>query len=76
MFVQRDFCSFRNFWEISSDSEAFTEDGSRGASPPFGEAIVRETLSWRTSWGWANSGFGILLLVWGLFWNWVVLFKS
>lgn len=39
-----------------SSFEASTEEGSRGASPPLGEAIEMETCGARTSYGWANSG--------------------
>jgi hypothetical protein len=57
VFVQRAFCSARNFVDVASDLNISTEDGSSGASPPLGEAMVKETLLWRTSWGWANSGY-------------------
>jgi hypothetical protein len=59
--VQRAFWVFRKLTEVSSLNIS-TEDGSRGASPPLGEAMVKETLLWRTWWGWANSGFVVLVL--------------
>lgn len=31
----------RNWVDLGSDLNISTEDGSRGASPPFGEAIVK-----------------------------------
>lgn len=58
MCVQSDFCSVKNLIDVGSDLNISTEDGSRGASPPFGEAIVNSTLLWRTSQGWASSGWG------------------
>jgi hypothetical protein len=57
VFVQSGFCSARNVVATGSDSNIFTDDGSSGASPPLGDAMVSETLECRTSCGWANSGF-------------------
>lgn len=46
-----------NLTESSSDSNILTEAGSRGASPPLGEAMVISTpASCRTCQGCANSG--------------------
>jgi hypothetical protein len=43
---------------VVSDSgfaEAEADAGSRGASPPWGEAMVRVTLGSRMEYGWASS---------------------
>lgn len=55
--VHRAFCSFKKVVDVASALNISTEAGSRGASPPLGEAMVNSVLVCRTSWGWANSGW-------------------
>lgn len=43
--VQSAFCSARNLVDVASDLNISTEAGSSGASPPLGEAMVKEALS-------------------------------
>lgn len=58
VFSHRDCLELRKETLILSSLAASMEEGSSGAFPPAGEAMVREACGERISWGWANSDCG------------------